>query len=136
MSKQNRTINDSGVRLDGNLLDLAPPAGTGVTPAQAAALAQPILDFLAMIPFDLDEHGKLAYRTATNTMTHTPVLLYAAGHPLAGQPILADFSGGDYITRFGGAPMPFVDFDTIPPYALEKILGAVHEIRNAVLNAT
>lgn len=136
MSDRNRTINDSGVRLDGNLLALAAPTGTGVTPAQAADAAQPLLDFLAMIPYDLDEFGKIAYRTNTLTLDHAPELTYAPGHPLAGQPILADYSGGDYITRFGGAPMPFIDFDTIPPYALEKLLGALHEVRDAILNAT
>lgn len=136
MPFNNRTITDSGVRLDGNLLALQAPAGTGVTPLQAVEMAQPLLDFLAMIPYELDEHGRIAYRTNTLAITHTPVLTYADGHPLAGQPIVAKFSDGDYITRFGGAPMPFIDFDTIPPYALEKLLGALHEVRDAMLNAT
>jgi hypothetical protein len=135
MPYENRTIHDSGVRLDGNLLDIATPAGTGVTPAQAAALAAPLLDFLNMIPYSLDEHGRIAYRTNTLALTHQPILVYAPNHPLAGQPILAQYNDGDYITRHGGAPMPFIDFDTIPPYALEKLLGALYEIRNAILNA-
>jgi len=136
MPFNNRTITDSGVRLDGNLLDLAAPSGTGVTPAQAAALAGPLLDFLTMIPYELDEQGRIAYRTNTLALNHTPVLTYAPGHPLAGQPIVAGFSDGDYITRFGGAPMPFIDFDTISPFALEKLLGALYEIRDAIVNAT
>ena len=136
MTHENRTIHDTGVRLDGNLLDIATPSGTGVTPAQALALASPLTDFLNMIPYSLDEHGRIAYRTNTLAMTHTPVLTYAPGHPLAGQPILAGYNDGDYITRHGGAPMPFIDMDTIPPHALEKLLGALYEIRNAQLNAT
>lgn len=136
MTKINRTTTDSGVRLDGDLLDLVAPTGTGVTSAQALALAGPLDTFLALIPYELDEYGKIGYRTATNALTHTPAMVYADGHPLAGQPAVADRSGGDYHTRFGGAPMPFIDFDMIPPFALEKMLGALNEIRAAIVSAT
>ena len=136
MADRNRTIHDSGIRLDGNLLDIVTPTATGVTPPQAGALAQPLLDYLACIPYELDEQGEIAYRTPTMTLTHTPELTYAANHPLAGQPILADFNGGDYITRHGGAPMPFIDMDMIPPHALKVFLQHLYEIRDAILNAT
>lgn len=136
MADRNRTIHDSGIRLDGDLLDVVTPTGTGVTPAQAAAMAQPLLDYLAMIPYELDEAGEIAYRTPTMTLTHAPELTYAPGHPLAGQPILADFNGGDYITRHGGAPMPFIDMDMISPHALKIMLQHLYKLRDAMLNAT
>lgn len=136
MPFSNRTITDSGVRLDGNLLGIATPSASGVTPSQAIALAQPLMDFLDLIPYELDEAGRIAYRTNTLAINHTPVLRYAAGHPKAGELIEAGYSDGDQATKFGGAPMPFIDFDTISPYALEKLLGALYEVRNAILNAT
>ena len=136
MSDQNRTLTDSGVRLNGNLLDVTPITGTGMSPAQAIAAAQPIVDFLACLPYTLDEFGEIAYRGNSTTLTHTPELTYAVGHPLAGQLINADFSGGDYAIKFGGGPMPFIDMDTIPPFALKKWLQALHDFRDAILNAT
>lgn len=136
MSDPNRTIYDTGVRLSGKLLDLPAPVGTGVTPVQAAEVAQPLIDFLNMIPYTLDENGVIDYRTSTNALTHMPVLTYAPGHPKAGQLIEADHFGGAYITRYGGAPMPFIDMDMIPPYALQKVLVALHEVLAAQLSAT
>ena len=133
---QNRTITDSGVQLSGNLFSFPPIVGTGVTPAQAAAMAAPLLAFLASLPYYLDEHGVIAYRTNTLALSHEPELTYGPGHPLAGQPIVAGYSDGDYITRFGGAPMPFIDMDTIPPYALQQWLNYLYGIRDAILNAT
>lgn len=133
---QNRTISDSGVRLDGNLLDLPPIVGTGVTPAQAADMAGPLLALLAMIPYELDEQGRIAYKSNTRALTHPPELTYGPEHPLAGQPIEALYSDGAYITRWGGAPMPFIDWDMIPPIALENFLRALQEVVDAQVNAT
>ena len=131
----NRTINDSGVRLGGDLLGLPPVVGTGVTPAQAADMAGPLLAFMAMIPYQLDEFGTLAYKSNTRALTHAPELTYGPAHPLAGQPIVALYADGAYITRFGGAPMPFIDWDMFPPHTLEKLLAALQEVATAQLNA-
>lgn len=133
---QNRTTTDSGVRLDGNLLDLAVPSGLGVNSTQAVGVAGPLIKFLNSLPYTLDEGGEIAYRTNTLALTHASELRFADGHPKAGEPIAAEFSGGDYITRFGGAPMPFIDMDTIPPYALKQMLGALYEVRDAMINAS
>ncbi len=133
---QNRTISDSGVQLGSTMFAQAPIAGTGVTPAQALAMAAPVMQFLASLPFYLDERGVLGYRTNTLALSHEPELVYGPGHPNAGQPILAGFSDGDYITRFGGAPMPFIDMDTIPPHALQMWLNYLYGIRDTILNAT
>lgn len=136
MADQNRTLSDSGVQLAGNLPIVAAIVGTGVTPAAAILLAAPITDFLACIPYELDEFGEIAYRGNTNSLSHAPELTYAVGHPLAGQPIDADLSGGDYALRFGGAPMPFLDMDTISPFALKQWLKLMYAQRDAILNAT
>ena len=133
---QNRTISDSGVQLGGTMFQPVPVTGTGVTTTQAAALAAPIMQFLASLPFTLDERGVLAYRTNTLALSHEPALTYGPGHPLEGQLIFAGYSDGDYITRFGGAPMPFIDMDNIPPHTLQMWLNFLYGIRNAVLNAT
>lgn len=133
---KNRTISDSGVQLGGNLFAQIPVTGTGVTPAQATALAAPLLQFLNSLPATLDERGVLAYRTNTLALSHVPQLTYGPNHPNAGQLIFAGYSDGDYITRFGGAPMPFIDMDTIPPHALQMWLGFLHGVRDAILNAT
>lgn len=133
---QNRTTNDTGVRLDGNLLDIQPIAGTGITPAQAVAATSPLLQFLDQIPYVLDAQGEIDYRTNTHALSHEPELTFAPGHPDAGQPILADYTGGAFVTRFGGVPMPFNDFDKIDPFALKIWLQALYDIRDAMLNAT
>ena len=136
MPQRNRTIDDSGVRLDGSLFDFAPITGTGVTTAQAIAVAGPLTEFLESLPYYLDERGTLAYRSGSLALHHTPELRYGPDHPQAGELIFASGENAAYVTKHGGAPMPFIDMDTIPPYALEKLLGALYEIRNAVLNAT
>lgn len=136
MNDRNRTILDSGVQLSGDFPVVAPITGTGVTPAQAIALAAPIINFLASIPYELDEFGMIAYRTNTLAMNHLPELTYAANHPLAGQLILADLSGGDYATRHGGAPMPFIDMDMLSGHSLQVFLRLMYAQRDAILNAT
>ena len=133
---QNRTISDSGVQLSGDLLNLPAVTGTGVTPAQAADVAGPLLAFLAMIPYELDQYGRVAYKSNTRALTHAPELTYGPEHPLAGQTIDALYSDGAYITRFGGAPMPFIDWDFIPPITMEKLLQALTEIAQAQASAT
>lgn len=132
----NRTITDSGVQLDGNLFSPGIITGTGVTPAQAIALAAPLVAWLESIPYTLDERGVLSYRSGSVALTHAPELLYAPGHPKAGQPIFADYLDGDIITRYSGAPMPFLDFDTIDPHALKNLLNVLRSVRDAILNAT
>lgn len=132
---RNRTIDDHGVQLSGELFDFPDIVGTGVTPAQAAALAAPLTAFLASIPYYLDEQNKLAYRTNTVALAHAPELVYAPHHPLAGQPIVADLDGGDYMTKHGGAPMPFIDMDLIDPESLRKLLIVLQAMQANVLNA-
>jgi len=132
---RNRTIDDHGVVLNSTLFPFTAIVGTGVTPAQAAALAAPIAEFLGALPYYLDEHDRIAYRTNSLALTHAPELVYAAGHPLAGQPIVADLNGGDYQTKHGGAPMPFIDMDTIDPHALKNLLVILRDMQVAILNA-
>lgn len=136
MPWENRTIGDSGVVLDGSLFNFAPIVGTGVTPAQAAALAQPVQDFLDLLPYTLDEHNQLAYREHTIALHHAPELVYASYHPLAGQPIVADWNGGDRAIRYQGAPMPFIDMDFIDAHSLRNMLIMLYSVRDALLNAT
>jgi hypothetical protein len=133
---RNRTIDDAGVRLDGKLWDIPPITGTGVSPTQAAAIAGPLALWIAQLPYQLDERGRLDYRSNTISLSHKAELTYGPGHPLAGQTIEALYSDGSYINRFGGAPMPYIDFDNMPPYTLELLLGLLTDIRNAMLNAT
>lgn len=133
---RNRTIDDSGVRLDGNMWDLPPITGTGVSNVQAAALAQPLLYWLQQLPYQLDEHGKIDYRSNTIALSHAPALTYGPGHPLVGQPIEALYSDGAYVQRYGGAPMPFIDFDSIPPYTLEMLLVLLNGIVQNIASAT
>lgn len=132
----NRTINDSGVRLAGDLFSFPAITGSGVSPAQALALATPVIQLLNIIPYTLDEHGVIGYRTNTLALSHQPELTYGPGHPQAGQAIFAGYSDGDYHTRFGGVPMPFIDMDTIPPHALQQFLNLIQGVRDAILNAT
>ena len=120
----NRTINDSGVRLAGDLFSFPAINDSGV------------IQLLNIIPYTLDEHGVIGYRTNTLALSHQPELTYGPGHPLAGQAIFAGYSDGDYHTRFGGVPMPFIDMDTIPPHALQQFLNLIQGIRDAILNAT
>lgn len=136
MPERNRTIDDSGIRLDGNLLDFPQITGTSVTPEQAAALAGPLQALLDMIPYQLDERGTLDYRSNTIALNHTPVLRYGEGHPLEGELITALWSDGAYATRFGNAPMPFIDMDMIPPHTLTQFLRVLTDIRNVIVNAT
>ena len=133
---RNRTIDDSGVRLDGDLWDIPPITGTGVTPEQAAELVAPLLMWLDQIPYRLDAHGKIDYQSNTLALSHAAQLTYGPGHPLEGQTIEALYSDGAYIIRFGGAPMPFIDFDTIPPYALEQLLRVMRGLAETIANAT
>jgi hypothetical protein len=133
---QNRTINDSGVQLENLPHDLAPITGTGVTPAQAAALAAPLTAFIASLPYELDERGILAYRTNTLALSHPAYLTYGPGHPLAGQPINAGWNDGDYITKHGGAPMPFIDMDRMPVDVLNKLLKTLQNMAVTVASAT
>lgn len=132
----NRTIQDSGVQLENLPHDLPAITGTGVTPAQAAALAAPITAFLASLPYELDERGILAYRTNTLALSHPAYLTYGPGHPLAGQPINAGWNDGDYITQHGGAPMPFIDLDRMPPDVLNKLLKIFQNLAVTVASAT
>lgn len=125
---RNRTIDDSGVRLNGDMWDIPPITGTGVTPAQAAALAGPLALWLQQLPYQLDEHGRIDYRSNTLALSHKAQLTYGPPHPLAGQTIEALYSDGSYIQRFGGAPMPFIDFDQFPPHTLEMMLRLLNTI--------
>lgn len=133
---RNRTTSDSGVRLGGDLFNFPPITGTGVNPAVAAELAGPLLSFLASLPYYLDEQGKLAYKSNTLALSHEPELIYGPDHPLAGQKIWALYSDGAYMTRFGNAPMPFIDMDQIPPHTLEILLKILQEAANTIANAT
>ena len=132
----NRTINDSGVQLENLPHDLPPIVSTGVSLAQAAALAAPITAFLASLPYELDERGVLAYRTNTLALSHPAYLRYGPGHPLAGQPINAGWNDGDYITQHGGAPMPFIDMDRIPADMLNKLLKILQNMAVTIASAT
>jgi len=136
MPERNRTIDDSGIRLDGHLIDFPAITGTGVNAGQAAALAGPLVAFLNMLPYYLDSTGALAYKSNTTTLTHTPELTYGPNHPLAGQPITALFSDGAYPIQFGNAPMPFIDMDMFPPHTLRQLLVILTDIRDTILNAT
>ena len=118
MPARNRSIDDSGVRLDGSLFDFTPITGTGVTTAQA------------------DERGTLAYRSGSLALTHTPELRYGPGHPQAGELIFASGEHAAYVTKHGGAPMPFIDLDTVSPHALTQLLTILTEAQAAMLNAT
>ena len=133
---RNRTIDDSGVRLDGNMWDLPPITGTGVTTVQAAALAQPLLYWLQQLPYQLDDQGKIDYRSNTLALSHAPELTYAAPHPLVGQPIKALYNDGAYVQRYGGAPMPFIDFENIHPHTLEMLLLLMTGIVQNIASAT
>lgn len=137
MVDRNRTIDNTGVRLDGTLLDLDVPTGLSVTTAQATGVSAPLKTFIDSLPYYLDEQGKLAYKSATIAINHSPVKLkYKAPHPLAGSPIVAQYNDGAYATMRGGAPMPFIDLDMIGPTALEKFLGVLNEIYEAQVSAT
>ena len=134
---RNRTTTDSGVRLDGNFQDVIVPQGLGISPAQAVGAAAPLINFLNSLPYTLDETGEaIGYRTNTLALTHESELRFAPGHPNAGERVMAQFSGGDYVTRFGGAPMPFLDLDVIDPFALLQVLKILYAIRDAQINAT
>lgn len=135
MTLRNRTIDNTGVRMDGSLLDLDPITGSGVTVEQAAAVAAPLAGFLASLPYYLDDQGKLAYKSATIAINHEPVLTYGPNHPLAGQVAAALYTDGAYATMRGGAPMPFFDMDMISPYALEQLLKVLNEILAVQVNA-
>jgi hypothetical protein len=135
MGEINRSLTDTGVMLSGQIFAAAPIVGTGVTPAQAVAMAAPILAFLATIPYTLDEHGRIAYRMADTHMNHLPELRFAAPHPRAGELIWASYEG-DYHTMHGGAAMPWVDLDYIPPHALEIMLKVMTTMATTVASAT
>lgn len=136
MPQRNRTIDDSGVRLDGSLFDFTPITGTGLTSAQAIALAGPLTEFLNSLPYYLDERGTLAYRSGPIAMHHTPELRYGPDHPQAGELIFASGEHAAYVTKHGGAPMPFIDLDTVSPHALTQLLTILNEMQAAMLNAT
>ena len=136
MPARNRTVDDSGVRLDGSLFDFAPITGTGVSSAQAIAVAAPLTELLASLPYYLDERGTLAYRGPSIAMQHTPELRYAPGHPQEGELIFASGEYAAYVTKHGGAPMPFIDLDTVAPHALGQLLTILTEAQTAMLNAT
>lgn len=136
---RNRTAYDSGVRLDGIMFAGVPITGTGVSPAQAAALAAPLAAFLQQIPYDLDSEGRLAYTASIGTLNHLAELKYAPDHPdpaKQGQPVMADLLGGDYITKYGGAPMPFIDLDRIEPQALESLLIILYGLLGQMTTAS
>jgi len=136
MPDRNRTIDDSGIRLGGNLLELAPITGTGVAPEDALAISGPLAAFLNSLPYYLDEQGHLAYKSNTTTLTHTPILRYGPTHPLAGELITALFNDGAYAVQYGGAPMPFIDLDMIGPVALRMLLKILTEIAEVQASAT
>lgn len=136
MAKRNRTIDNTGVLMSGNLVDIDAVTGTGVTPVQAAAVAQPLKDWLDSLPYYLDDQGVLAYKSATTSLSHTPALRYAPPHPLAGQLIEALYTDGAYATMRGGAPMPFIDFDMIGPHALQQFLLVMNQILTTQASAT
>lgn len=134
--KRNRTIDNSGVMLDGNLMDLDPITGTGVTEEQAAEIAGPLKVFLDSLPYYLDDQKKLAYKSASIAINHTPVLTYKAPHPKAGKVAAALYTDGAYATMRGGAPMPAIDMDMIGPYALEQLLIILNQILATQVSAT
>ena len=136
MPARNRSIDDSGVRLDGSLFDFTPITGTGVTAAQAIAIAGPLTEFLNSLPYYLDERGTLAYRSGSIALHHTPELRYGPDHPQAGELIFASGEHAAYVTKHGGAPMPFIDLDTVSPHALTQLLTILNEVQMAMLNAT
>lgn len=136
MPQRNRSIDDSGVRLDGSLFDFTPITGTGLTSAQAIALAGPLTEFLNSLPYYLDERGTLAYRSGPIALHHTPELRYGPDHPQAGELIFASGEHAAYVTKHGGAPMPFIDLDTVSPHALTQLLTILNEMQTAMLNAT
>lgn len=133
---RNRTAEDSGVIIDGPYFASTPITGLGVTPAQTAALAAPLLAFLQQIPYDLDEKGQLAHRKSTRALNHLAELVYAPDHPDAGQPVFAGLLDGDYITKYGGAPMPFIDMDRIHPDTLAIILSIMTTMATQIATAT
>lgn len=135
-NQRNRTIDDSGVRLDGDMWDFPPITGTGVTIAQAAALAAPLQMWLSQLPYQLDAQGKIDYRSNTLALSHEPILRYGPGHPLEGELIRALYSDGAYVQKFGGAPMPFIDFDSFPPYTLEMLLRLMNQMVENIASAT
>ena len=136
MPQRNRTIDDSGVRLAGSLFDVAPITGTGVTTAQAIAVTGPLTEFLESLPYYLDERGTLAYRSGSLALHHPPELRYGPGHPQAGELIFASGENAAYVIKHGGAPMPFIDLDTVSPHALAQLLTILTEAQAAMLNAT
>ena len=136
MPARNRTVDDSGVRLDGSLFDFAAVTGTGVTTAQAIAVAAALTEFLESLPYYLDERGTLAYRSGSLALHHTPELRYGPDHPQAGELIFASGENAAYVTKHGGAPMPFIDLDTVSPHALAQLLTILTEAQAAMLNAT
>jgi len=136
MPERNRTIGDSGIRLGGNLLEMPPIVGTGVSAPNAIAVAAPLVAFIASLPYYLDTEGQLAYKSNTTTLTHLPILRYGANHPLAGELIEALFNDGAYALQYGGAPMPFIDMDMIGPVALKSLLKVLTEIAEIQASAT
>lgn len=136
MPERNRTIGDSGIRLGGNLLDLPPITGTGVSSEDAVAIAGPLVAFIQSLPYYLDEQGQLSYKSNTIALNHTPELEYGPGHPLAGEPITALYNDGAYAMQYGGAPMPFIDMDLISPVALKQLLTILNEIATVQASAT
>ena len=108
--------------------------GPGVT--QAAEVAGPLKVFLDSLPYYLDDQKKLAYRSASIAINHTPVLTYKAPHPKAGEVAAALYTDGAYATMRGGAPMPAIDMDMIGPYALEQLLIILNQILATQVSAT
>lgn len=133
---RNRTIDDTGTLLDGNLLVIPPVEDTGVTPEQAVAVAGPLANWIASLPYYLDEQDQIAYRGNTTTLTHTPELRYGPGHPQEGELIEAAWNDGAYVVQYGGAPMPFIDMDLIGPVALRNLLIILRQILQAQASAT
>lgn len=135
MPDRNRTIDDSGVRLGGDLLDIPPITGTGVSEEDALAIAAPLIAWLDSLPYYLDEQNQLAYKSATTTLNHLPTLVYGPNHPDSGDPIWAQFNDGAYATMHGGAPMPFIDMDMISPVALRQLLIILTQIASVQASA-
>lgn len=138
---RNRTAFETGVIINGQIFSGTPITGTNVTPTQAMQLAAPLIEFLRQIPYDIDTEGRLAYLPSKRALTHEPELVYGAGAfdadgvSLEGQPVEDDYLGGDFITKYQGAPMPFTDLDRIHPQTLEQLLqilnGLVQQIATA-----